>query len=56
MAVTLTHSYDIVANSVSVVCIFDIVSIRTYFFEKNEVAEDIFGLPPATLNTLQKLA
>ena len=55
MPVSLTNSNDIIANSVSLVDKRKVINILDLFL-KNEALEEIVGLPPATLNTLQKLA
>ena len=53
MPVSLTNSKNIIANSVSLVDEYKVVNILDLFYKKNEALEEIVGLPPATLNTLQ---
>ena len=55
MAVNLTNSNDIAANSVSLANTSDVVNVLDQFYKKHEVIEDIVGLPPDTLNTLHEL-
>ena len=56
MPVSLTNSNDIIANSVSLITNNDVINMFDLFYKNNKPIEEILGLPPATLNTLQKLA
>ena len=52
---SLTNSREIKANNIYLNYDNDIKNILQIFALKNELA-DIIGLPPSTLDTLQKLA
>ena len=52
---SLTNSRDIKANNIYLNFDNDIQNILQIFALKNELT-DIIGLPPATLDTIQKLA
>jgi len=52
---SLTNTRNITANNIYLNYLNDIKNILEIFALKNELS-DIIGLPPATLDTLQKLA
>ena len=52
---SLTNSRDIKCNSIYLNYLNDIKNILEIFALKNDLT-DIIGLPPATLDTIQKLA
>ncbi len=56
MPVNLTNSTDLIANSISLVDGNQLVDVKDLFLSKLDALQDIVGLPPETLNTLQKLA
>ena len=55
MRLSLTNSNDVVANSISLIEGDAINNISDIFLTKDE-AGDIVGIPPETLNTLEKIA
>ena len=56
MPVSLTSSIDIVANSVSLYEAYTVKNILDLFLKKTDAITQIIGVPPETLNTIQKLA
>ena len=56
MPVSLTNSIDIVANSVSLYEADTVKYILDLFLKKTDAITQIIGVPPETLNTIQKLA
>ena len=56
MPVSLTNSIDIVANSVSLYDANQVKNILDLFLKKTDAITQIIGVPPETLNTIQKLA
>ena len=56
MPVRLTSSIDIVANSVSLYEADTVKNILDLFLKKTDAITQIIGVPPETLNNLQKLA
>ena len=56
MAVSLTNSKDIVANSISVIDKNKIIDLKELFLSNLDALNKIVGLPVATLDSLQKLA
>ena len=54
--VHLTNSSDVVANSISIIEKDKVVDLKDLFLSKLEAISGIVGLPPETLNSLQKLA
>ena len=55
MPVSLTNSIDIVANSVSLYNANPVKNILDLFLKKTDAIAQIIGVPPETLNTIQKL-
>ena len=53
MPVSLTHSTDIVANSVSLYDDNKVNNILDMLLKKTDAIEHIVGIPPETLNTIQ---
>ena len=56
MAVSLTNSKDIVANSISVIDKHKIIDLQEFILSKLYAISNIVGLHVATLDSLQKLA
>ena len=56
MPVSLTNSIDIVANSVSLYDANQVKNILDLFLNKTDAITKNIGVPPETLNTIQKLA
>ena len=56
MAVSITNSLDIVANTISVVDKDKVIDLKELFLSKLDAITSIVGLPVETLNSLQKLA
>ena len=56
MPVSLTNIIDIVANSVSLCDADSADNILDIFLKKTDAIEQIIGIRPETLNTIQKLA
>ena len=56
MPVSLSNSIDIVANSVSLIGEDSFDNILDLFLKKTDAIQQIIGVPPETLNTIQKLA
>ena len=56
MPVSLTHSVDIIASSVSLYDADTVSYILDIFMQKTDAIAQIIGVPPETLNTIQKLA
>ena len=56
MPVLLSNSIDIVANSVSLIGEDSFDNILDLFLKKTDAIQQIIGVPPETLNTIQKLA
>ena len=56
MPVTLTNSKDIVANSVPLYDANQVKNILGLFLKKTDAITQIIGVPPETLNTIQRLA
>ena len=56
MPISLTNSIDSVANSVSVYEADTIENILDIFLKKTDAIIQIIGVPPETLNAIQKLA
>ena len=56
MPVPLTNSKDIIANSVSLKDADTVEHIFDIFLNKTDAIQQIIGVPPETLNTIQKLA
>ena len=56
MHVSLTNSIDIVANSDSLIDEESFDNILDLFLKKTDAIQQIIGVPPETLNTIQKLA
>ena len=54
--VSLTNSREIVANSVSLCDEDSVDNILDLFLTKADAITQIVGIPPETLNTIQKLA
>jgi hypothetical protein len=52
---SLTNSIDMVANSVALISGNSVIDILDLFLTKDD-GNDILGIPPETLNTLQELA
>jgi hypothetical protein len=55
MAVSLTHSNDLVVNSLSLVEENKVIDVKELFLSKLDAIDNIVGLAPETLNTLAKL-
>jgi hypothetical protein len=55
MAVSLTSSNDLVVNSLSLVEENKVIDVKELFLRKLEAIDNIVGLAPDTLNTLQTL-
>ena len=56
MAVTMTNSKDIVANTISVIDKDKVIDLNALFLSNLDAIHTIVGLPIDTLNSLQKLA
>ncbi len=56
MSISLSNSSDILANSISLINGSVIQGINDTFLSKNEAVSNIVGLPPATMNTLEKIS
>jgi hypothetical protein len=55
MVFNLSNTVDIVANTLSVIDENRVIDVRELFLSKLDAIDNIVGLPPDTLNTLQKL-
>jgi hypothetical protein len=55
MVFSLSNTLDIVANTISVIEDNKVIDVKELFLSKLGAIENIVGLPPDTLNTLQKL-
>jgi hypothetical protein len=55
MVFSLSNTVDIVANTLSVIDENKVIDVRELFLSKLDAIDNIVGLPPDTLNTLQKL-
>ena len=56
MSISLSNSSDILANSISLINGSVIQGIKDTFLSKNEAVSNIVGLPPTTMNTLEKIS
>ena len=56
MAVSMTNTLDIVANTISVIDKNKVIDLKELFLSKLDAINNIVGLPVETLNSLQKLA
>jgi hypothetical protein len=56
MSFNLSNSVDLIANSVKLIKGNQLEDITTLFLSKDEAVSGIVGLPPATLNTLEKIS
>ena len=56
MPESLTNNMDIVANSASLYESDTVKNILDLFLKKTDAITQIIGVPPETLNTIQKLA
>ena len=54
MAVSLTNSKDLVANSISVIDKDKVIDLKELFLSKLYAITNIVGLPVATLDSLPK--
>ena len=55
MTLILTNSVDLIVNSLSLIQLNHIEDISDIFLSKDEAISGIVGLPPTTLNTLEKI-
>jgi limonene-1,2-epoxide hydrolase len=56
MSISLSNSSDIIANSISLINGNVVQDIKDTFLSKNEAVSNIVGLPPTTMNTLEKIS
>ena len=56
MPISLSNSKDIVANSLSLIEESKVIDVKELFLSKLDAINNIVGLPPETLDTIQKLA
>jgi hypothetical protein len=56
MSISLSNSTDIIANSISLIKGNVIEDITETFLSKTEAVSNIIGLPPSTMNTLEKIS
>ena len=56
MSFNLSNSVDLIANSVKIIKGNQLEDITTLFLSKDEAVSGIVGIPPATLNTLEKIS
>ena len=56
MPVSLTHSKDIIANSVSIIYANNMLIIMDLIGRINRIVASIVGNPPMSLNSIQKLS
>ena len=55
MPISLSNSKDIVANSLSLIQDSQVIDVKELFLSKLDAINNIVGLPPETLDTIQKL-
>ena len=51
----LTHSNDLLCNSLSLIQYIEVIDVKQLFLSKSDPIDYIVGLAPDTLNTLAKL-
>ena len=56
MSFYLSNSIDLIVNSLKIIKGNQLEDITTLFLSKDEAVSGIVGLPPATLNTLEKIS